>query len=96
MNSVSPIEKAEIEKDLGSQELGYIEKLRVSDIPVKDIITNRCFVALILTGFCISIVDFVVINMVPKYLQFFQGMDLDENGVLRLDKFFMQAIEPIN
>ena len=65
MNTVSPIEKAEIEKDLGAQEIGYIEKLRVSDIPVKDIITNRCFVALILTGFCISIVDFVVINMVP-------------------------------
>ena len=83
MNTVSPIEKAEIEKDLRAQETGYIEKFRVSDIPAKDIIKNGCFIALILTGICTSVVDFVVINMVPKYLQFVQDMDLDKNGLLR-------------
>ena len=68
---------------MGAFEVGYIEKLRLTDIPVKEIIRNMSFLTLIITGFCQAISDFVVINMLPKYLNYAQGYDLTQNGLLR-------------
>ena len=83
MSSITPVEQAHIDHDLGGQEIGYVEKLRITDIPVKEIVTSISFWALVMTGFCISIFDFVVINMLPKYLNYVQQYELTEVGNLR-------------
>ena len=83
MSSVSPVEQAHIDADLGAQEVGYVEKLKITDIPVADIVKSVSFWAILLTGFCISIFDFVVINMMPKYLKYVQQYSLSEVGDLR-------------
>ena len=83
MRRVSAAEQATIDADLGGQEIGYVEKLKITDIPVKDIVSSVSFWALVLTGFCISIFDFVVINMMPKYLKYVQQYSLSEVGYLR-------------
>ena len=84
MRRIAPAEQDHIENDLGGAEVGYIEKLRLKDIPVRDILTNWSLMALIVTGFCQAICDFVVFNMLPKYLNYAQGYDLNKNGLLRL------------
>ena len=83
MSSITPAEQDRIENDLGSVEVGYIEKLRLKDIPARDILTNLSLMALIVTGFCQAICDFVVFNMLPKYLNYAQGYNLNKNGLLR-------------
>lgn len=83
MRRITPVEVAHIENDLGKPEVGYIEKLRVKDIPVKEILKNPSFLTLIISGFCQAISDFVIINMLPKYLNYVLEYDLTQNGLLR-------------
>ena len=83
MSSVSPAEQTRIDRDLGGHELGYLEKLRITDVPWKEIMKNTSFWALVWTGFFVSVFDFVVINMLPKYLKYVQQFELTKVGNLR-------------
>ena len=81
MSSISQVELAYLETSLGGTEVGYVAKLRITDIPVKAIVTNSCFWGLIATGFCCSVLDFVVFNMLPKYLSYVHNYTLESIGV---------------
>ena len=78
MSSISPAEQAYIDSDLGGTEVGYVNKLTISDIPVRAILTNPCFWGLITSGFCASIFDFVAFNMLTKYLKYVHNFSLEK------------------
>ena len=83
MSRISPAELAYIDGELGGTEIGYVNKLIISDIPIKAIVTNPCFWGLITTGFCASIFDFVTFNMLAKYLKFVHNFSLESIGKSR-------------
>ena len=80
MSSISTTELTFLEQSLGGVEIGYVAKLRITDIPIKAIVTNSCFWGLILSGFCCSVLDFVVFNMLPKYLSYVHNYSLESIG----------------
>jgi len=77
---ISTTELLYIQSDLDQESTA--SKIRISDIPWVKVFTNKSFWAIATFAFTGSILDYVVITLLPEYLDYVQGFHLESSGIL--------------
>ena len=78
MKSIDQVERKFIQEDLQQT---VTHKVLLRDIPWLRIFSNFTFIGLCLTGFCQAINDFVMLEMLPQYLNKVKKLSLTKNGI---------------